>query len=40
MKFLETIAGAAVAFVSVFILLIGSMLAVGSMGRYIRARNM
>jgi hypothetical protein len=40
MKILETIAGAVVAALSVFILLIGSLFAVGSMGKYIRNKSM
>jgi hypothetical protein len=40
MRILETLAGAVVAVLSVFILAVGSLFALGSMGRYIRAKNM
>jgi hypothetical protein len=40
MKFLEAVAGALVALLSLLILLVGSVFALGSIGKYIRAKNM
>jgi hypothetical protein len=40
MKVLETLAGAVVAVVSVFILLAGSLFALGSIGKYMKAKSM
>lgn len=40
MRVLETLAGAVVAVLSVFILLVGSIFAVGSMGKYVRNKAM
>ena len=40
MKVLETLAGAVIAVLSVLILLVGSLFAVGSMGKYIRNKAM
>jgi hypothetical protein len=40
MKFLEAIAGGVIALFTAFVLLVGSAFALGSIGRYIRARNM
>ena len=40
MRVLETLAGAVVAVLSVFILLVGSIFAVGSMGKYVRNKTM
>jgi hypothetical protein len=40
MKFLAVLAGAVIALFSVFILLVGSLFTLGSMGKYIRAKNM
>jgi hypothetical protein len=40
MKVLEAIAGSVIAVLSMFILLAGSLVAVGSIGRYIKAKNM
>jgi hypothetical protein len=40
MKVLDTLAGAVIAVFSVLILLVGTLFAVGSMGKYIRNKNM
>ncbi len=40
MKILEAVAGAAIALVSVLILLVGSVFALGSIGKYVRNKNM
>jgi hypothetical protein len=40
MKVLETLAGAVIAFLSLLILLVGMVFAVGSMGKYIHNKNM
>ncbi len=40
MRILETLAGAVVAVISVFILMAGSLFALGSIGRYIKAKSM
>ncbi len=40
MRVLETLAGAVVAVISVFILMAGSLFALGSIGRYIKAKSM
>jgi hypothetical protein len=40
MKILETLAGSLIALLSVFILLVGMLFAVGSMGKYIRNKAM
>lgn len=40
MRFLETLGGAALALVSVFILLVGTLFTVGSMGKYLRNKAM
>jgi hypothetical protein len=40
MKFLEILAGAVIAFLSAFILLVGSLFALGSIGKYIKNKNM
>jgi hypothetical protein len=40
MRFLETLAGAVIAVFSVFILLVGMLFAVGSMGKYMRNKAM
>jgi hypothetical protein len=39
MKVLETLAGAVIAFLSLLILLVGMVFAVGSMGKYIHSKN-
>jgi hypothetical protein len=40
MRFLESIAGGVLALFSVFILLVGMLFAVGSIGKYIRNKSM
>ena len=40
MRFLETLAGAAIALFSVLILLVGMLFTVGSMGKYLRNKAM
>jgi hypothetical protein len=40
MKALEVLAGAVIAVVSVFVLLAGMLFSLGSMGKYIRNKNM
>ncbi len=39
-KYLETIAGVVVGVISLLILLVGALFAVGSFGRYLKARSM
>ncbi len=39
MRILETLAGAVVAVITVFILIAGSLFALGSIGRYIKAKS-
>lgn len=39
MKILETLAGAVIAVLTVVILLVGSIFAVGSMGKYVRNKS-
>jgi hypothetical protein len=40
MRFLETLAGAVIGLLSVFVLLVGIVFAAGSIGRYFRVKNM